>query len=301
MQLEHIALFNKIAKTKSISKVAQASHLSQPALSLQMRRLEDEIGQKLFERSNKGIELTPAGEILQKYAEQFNRIYENFMEDIDNLQSSEGPFRIAAFPDVANYAIPCTLFAANRAFPNHVFYLSSMSNEEVVQSVLSGQVDTGFVLGQRAEPELFCKPAFCDKECLVAHYDYACDNIKKMVDIKKHPLLLLHEQQQEHHPLQEYLRAYGMQLADFDISCQVDSTESAKSAVLAKQGLAFLPYMSIKKELYLKQIKIVELEEIPIDYCVYVITRNLSVQRGVNEKKQEIIRYIINTVSNSIC
>ena len=60
MQLEHIMLFSKIAEEKSISRVAQASHISQPALSQQMQRLEEEVGQKLFERSNRGIELTEA-------------------------------------------------------------------------------------------------------------------------------------------------------------------------------------------------------------------------------------------------
>ena len=299
MQLEHIALFNQIAKAKSISKVAQVSHLSQPALSLQMQRLEDEIGQKLFERSNKGIELTPAGIILQKYAEQFNNIYANFFKDIEQLQSSESPFRIAAFSDVANYAIPCTLFNANNAFPSYTFYLSSMTNDEVVRSVLCGHADIGFIVGDCNNADLVCAEAFSDKVYLVACNNYNTSHIKKLEDVLQCPLLLLNDQTNNNHPLPICLDQRGYSMEDFKIASRFDTTESIKSAVLGWHGIAFLPYMSIKQEVYLKQFKIIELEDFDFRYQINLISQPLTEMSDVCKK--DIINYMIKTVSQSIC
>ena len=84
MLLENVIMFSKVASQKSISKVAAANHISQPALSQQMQRLEEELGTKLFVRSNRGIELTEAGHIMQRYAVFFEKNYEN-LQRLDKL------------------------------------------------------------------------------------------------------------------------------------------------------------------------------------------------------------------------
>ncbi len=299
MQLEHIALFDKIAKAKSISKVAKISHLSQPALSLQMQRLEDEIGHKLFERSNKGIELTNAGQILEKYAQQFSSTYENFLNDISQLDTAESPFRIAAFPDAANYAIPCTLFTANKAFPCYTFYLSSMSNEEIIRAIQCEHTDIGFIIGSYPAKDLLCKEAFTDKLRLVAHSSYDTSDITKIKDILKYPLLVLNEQLQPRHPLPKYFNQQGIAIESFNIVSHFDTTESIKCGVAACHGMAFLPYMAIKQELYLKQFKTVDLEDFDFRYEINLITKPLT---DVNDVcKKDIINYIIKIAEKSIC
>lgn len=299
MQLEHIALFKKVAEAKSISKVAQVSHLSQPALSLQMQRLEDEIGQKLFERSNKGIELTPAGNILLKYAEEFNAIHDSFIRDIEQLQNAESPFTIAAFPDAANYAIPCTLFTANKVFPSYTFYLSSMPNEEVIRAIKYGRADIGFIIGSPAGDELLCQKAFSDRVYLVAHNSYHTARIKHLSDICKLPLLMLNDQLHKQHPLLIFLAEHGYSVDDLTIASRFDTTESIKSGVAARHGIAFMPYMAIKQELYLKQFKIIELEDFDFHYEINLISKPLTDVSDVCKK--DIINYVISIAEKSIC
>ena len=130
MQLEHLDLFLKIAQEKSISKVASASHISQPALSLQMQKIEDTLGCKLFERSNRGIQLTEAGIITKRYAAQLMFTYDQFMEELHNLRNNNDTCRVAATLVAANYAIPCTLVKAKEKFPDFIFTLSSMPTSQ---------------------------------------------------------------------------------------------------------------------------------------------------------------------------
>ena len=137
MLLEQISMFSRIAKEQSISKAAQAIHISQPALSQQMQRLEEELGVKLFERSNRGIILTRAGEVMQKYSEQFLETYSNLKEELASLESYNGTFRIAATPVACNYALPCSLFKVNHKYPSYSFSLNSVPSTEVIHRVLS--------------------------------------------------------------------------------------------------------------------------------------------------------------------
>ncbi|MEG0542484.1 MAG: LysR family transcriptional regulator, partial [Angelakisella sp.] len=271
MQLEHIILFSKIAREKSISKVANSSHISQPALSQQMQRLEEEVGQKLFERSNRGIELTHAGVIMEKYATQFMQVYNNFRQDMDNLQANFGTVRIAATPVAANYALPCSLFKVKHRFPDNDFSLTDICSQEVVQQVLGGNADIGFIVGRSNDPDLVCREAFSDKIYLVSKADYHIPESLTLDELKKYPIIMLNESSGSYRLVCDYLEKQGQNVQDLKVACSLGSTESVKSAVLAQHGLAFLPYMAIKKEIYQKQIKIINLKNFDLNCNVYSI------------------------------
>ncbi|MEG2073289.1 MAG: LysR family transcriptional regulator [Angelakisella sp.] len=299
MQLEHIILFSKIAREKSISKVAANSHISQPALSQQMQRLEEEVGQKLFERSNRGIELTHAGVIMEKYATQFMQVYSNFRQDMDNLQSNFGTVRIAATPVAANYALPCSLFKVKHRFPDNEFSLIDVCSQEVIQQVLGGNADIGFVVGRSDNPGLICREAFSDKIYLVAKSDYYVPEAISMEELRRLPLIMLGESSGTYRLVCDYLTRQGYDVQKFNVAANLGSTESVKSAVLAQHGLAFLPYMAIKKEIYQKQLKIINLKNFDLNCDVYSIHR--PKEAVDNDELFSIIKYFITTVTKSIC
>ena len=299
MQLEHIMLFSKIAEEKSISRVAQASHISQPALSQQMQRLEEEVGQKLFERSNRGIELTEAGQVMQRYAAQFIHIYDNFREDMNNLSTRTGTFRVAATPVAANYALPCSLFKVNYKFPSYNFSLVGAPSSEVILKVQAGEADMGFIVDKTEAPGLFCTEAFSDKVYLVANSSYNVPETIALESLKKYPLVLLSETFSSYRLLLKYLKARGHDISQYRVLYHLDSTESVKSSVINQFGMAFLPYMAIKKEIYQKQLKVVQVQDFDLNYDVYSIYR--SKEDVGNDGVYAIIKYFENTVKRSIC
>ncbi len=299
MQLEHILLFYKIANAKSISKVASANHISQPALSQQMQRLEEEVGQRLLERSNRGIELTRAGVVMQKYAEQFLQVYENFQEDMQHLQTSFGNVRIAATPVAASYALPCTLFKVKQRFPDCGFSLNAVHSHDVIQRVENGGADIGFIAGDCPTPGLIRAEAFSDKIYLVAKTSYPIAEKITLKTLYQHPLVMLDESFSSYRLVRNTLLQQGAEVEKLHIMCHLDSTESVKSAVLAQHGLAFLPYMAIKKEIYQKQLKIIQLENFDMNCDVYSIHR--PKEKIGNDDLYNIIKYFITTVNKSIC
>lgn len=299
MQLEHIILFNKIAAEKSISRVAAASHISQPALSQQMQRLEEEVGVKLFERSNRGIELTEAGKVMQKYAAQFMRTYENFKEEIDNLQNNSGTFRISATSVAGNYAIPCTLFKVKSKFPKFTFSLASVPSSEVIRQVLEEQADVGFVVGAVGEAGLTCKKSFSDKIYLVAAKDYNVRESISIDDLRKYPLIMLNENFSSYRLLLSQIRSIGHDISDFKVLYHLDSTESVKASVIGKYGMAFLPYMAIKKELYQGQMKLVEAQNFHLSYDVSIIYKSKNILSA--SPLSAVTKYFEHIITTSIC
>lgn len=299
MLIEQIYMFHRIASEKSISRAALASHISQPALSQQMHRLEEELGVTLFERSNRGITLTDAGEVMEKYSRQFIETYHNLKEELENLQSYSGTFRVAATYVACNYALPCCLYKMNRKFPNYSINLSSASSREVIRRVQQGQADLGFVVGEVQEENLDCNLVFSDRICLVASKDYHIADSILLEELKRVPLLMLNEQFSSYRLLHQYLARKGYPVERLKVLFHLDSTESVKSTVMAGHGLAFLPYMTVKKEAYQQLVKIVHVEDFDLTYDVYSISRLREARE--NPKLYEIARYFKSIVSKSIC
>ena len=107
MHIESLEYFQKIAEVKSISKVANSSHISQPALSQQIQKLEDSLGKQLFLRSNRGVKLTEAGEIVLKYADNIIRTYNKMLSELTEQENEE--IKIAGEYTIATYCLPCAL------------------------------------------------------------------------------------------------------------------------------------------------------------------------------------------------
>ncbi len=299
MLIEQIFMFDRIAKEKSISKAAVASHISQPAVSQQMQRLEEELGVKLLERSNRGIMLTPAGEVMQKYSEQFLETYANLKEELENLQTHSGTFRIVATPVACNYALPCCLYKVNHKYPNYSFSLNSSPSSEVIHRIERGQADLGFVVGKIESEKLVCTQAFCDKICLVASSGFHIPERITLDELKRIPMIMLNEQFSSYRLLRRYLDQQGHPVEKFKVMFQMDSTESVKSTVMAGHGVAFLPYITIKKEVYQKQIKMITVTDFDLTYDVYSIYHNREARE--NQNMEEIVKYFISIVSKTIC
>jgi len=299
MQLEHLELFLKIAKEKSISKVADISHISQPALSLQMQKIEEVLGCRLFERSNRGIQLTDAGHLMQRYATQLIFTYNQFLEELENLRNNNETCRVIATHVAANYAIPCTLVKAKEHFPGFTFTLASMSSHEVIRHVQGNQADIGFIVGEANKPNLYCRNIISDQIVLVAAKEYQVKDSLTLEELKAYPLIMLDENYSSYNMIEQQLKSLGFSLGDFNVSYNLDYTEGVKSMVVGQNGLAFLPYMAVKKEIYHKQLKIVEIRDLTLRYDLSIIYN--ARKENCNFQMATVKRYFENIVPTTIC
>lgn len=298
MHIEYLKYFYEVASVKSISKVANSSHISQPALSQQIQRLEDSLGFKLLERSNKGVELTDAGRIVEKYAKNLIRYYDNMVEDLVAINKKNCTIRIEACTTMATYALPCTIYRIKEQFPSYNYCLISNLSDIVENNVINDACDIGFVQGKPKDPDIVSSKVGTDRMVLVASSDFNIRNEVMLEELVKYPFVMLHDQDKCRRQVDDVLRENGLDLGKLNVLFNLDSTESVKSSVLKGHGLSFLPYISVKKELYTKQLREITVPGLEINYEVYIIYRR---DRDMSRYLRDFIQFLKKIGEKSFC
>jgi DNA-binding transcriptional LysR family regulator len=156
MNLNCFLTFARVAKLRSLTRAAEQLNLGQPAVSGQLRQLQDWVGEPLYERTGHQITLTPAGLGLLEYAERLERDYRDVQDYIRRLQQvNVGTLRIGSTITIASYYLPRCLVKLQTAYPGLSVYMRTGNTQEIVHG-LSG-LDLAFIEGP-VERELLPAP-----------------------------------------------------------------------------------------------------------------------------------------------
>lgn len=298
MHIEYLKYFCEIACVRSISKVAVNSHISQPALSQQIQRLEDSLGYKLLERSNKGVELTEAGLIVAKYAQNLVKAYENMTEDLAAINKKSRTIRIEACPTMSTYALPCTIYKVKEHFQDCDYNLTSNLSYDVENNVLNDICDVGFIQGKPNDSSLIASKIGTDRMVLTAAANFKIEDEITIEELSGYPIIMLDEKHNSRKQIDDIIKEKGMDLSDYNVLFTLDSNESVKSSVLKGYGVSFLPYISIKKELYTKQLKTINVVDLDVNYEIYIIYKK---NNNMNKRVREFIHYLKEIGEKSFC
>lgn len=155
MELRQLRYFLVVAEEMHFRKAADRLHLAQPSLTVQIQNLEEELGVKLFERSNRRVRLTSAGERLLKETRQIllgvNRAVQGTREVADG---TAGTLSIAFISTALVGVLPCVLSSFIAQAPGVDIELEEMDPEEQIQHILRGRADIGFIHGIVSDPQL---------------------------------------------------------------------------------------------------------------------------------------------------
>ncbi len=284
MHIESLEFFQRIAEIRSISKVANNSHISQSALSQQMQKLEDALGHKLFIRSNRGVKLTPAGEIVLKYTDNMLRTYKKMLDGLYNQESNE--IKIEAEFTIATYCLPCALLKMKDKYPTHEYNLISATSDKIKDDVLNDICEIGFVTCCYGKETLTCQRLIDEKVVLISLPNYDIPEKLELKEIVNHPLIILKGNCIIKENLKRGLAKNDYSLEDLDVLAKLETTEAIKTLVLKGYGLALVPYNSIKKELSTRELKISRVKDFNLDYSIYLINK-------ANNKLSEQVREFI--------
>lgn len=144
MLLRHINYFLAVAEHRSFTRAAQALHVSQPALSQQIRQLEEHLGAALFDRSGRSIRLTDAGEVYLNYARRTRQGLEEgkrAIHDVADLR--RGLLRIAVTPTFTAWLVGPLLAAFYQRYPDISISIGEMSQESIEERLCAGELDVG--------------------------------------------------------------------------------------------------------------------------------------------------------------
>ena len=155
MDLDQLHTFLEIVRLKSFSKAAQSCFRTQPAVSAQVRQLEQELNAPLFERLGTKIAITPAGHIFADFAEQILELRRRAQDSINELERvPRGELLIAANEATCIYVLPLVFSEFKKQFPNVQILVDRSYGARVVEAVLDNQADFGITQLPVAEKRL---------------------------------------------------------------------------------------------------------------------------------------------------
>src|SRR3954453_14871843 len=155
LSLRQIRAFVSVAHLKSFTRAAALLHLSQPALTVQIRRLEEALGVKLLDRNSRTVELTRVGRELAPVLQRLLRELDSVVIDTHDLATKRyGVVRIAALPSVAAGLLPDVIATFRDANPRVNFVLKDVIASRVLSLVRSEEVDLGVLGGDLAELDI---------------------------------------------------------------------------------------------------------------------------------------------------
>jgi len=168
MELHQLRYFLAVARTKNFSRAAEQCHVAQPSLSQQIMKLEDELGERLFERTKREVSLTPAGDLLRVHAERVLQEVELARDGVREFRGLvRGRVALGVLPTVAPYFLPQRLRAFSSRFPAVEVVVHEDTTDQLAAAVLAKEVDLALV-SLPVERVGLAAEEFFDEKLLVA-------------------------------------------------------------------------------------------------------------------------------------
>lgn len=239
--------------------------MSQPAVSQYIKTLEDNIGVRLLERTNKYVRLNKAGEIVYHHAKEITGLYTRMQNLIDDLSNQAiGPLSLGASYTFGEYILPHVIAKMKESYPDIHPTLTISNTNEVANLVLSNQLDVGIVEGHFKEEHLFQIEEIAEDYMVViasVHHPLSQRNNEIVVKELEEQTWILREvgsgTRESAEKLFDHLNISPTSIMYFN------STQSIKEAVGAGLGISLLSQWTIQKELHLGELQIVNVRELP--------------------------------------
>jgi DNA-binding transcriptional LysR family regulator len=248
MDFDQLHTFLEIVRLKSFSKAALTCYRTQPAISAQVRQLEQELRADLFERFGSRISLTTAGRIFAEYAEQMLELRRRAQDAVAELENSpRGELAIAANEATCIYVLPKVFSEYRQLFPAVQLQVLRSYGARVVEAVMENSADFGLTQLPVDEKRLQVVNIYHDEIRLIVPARHPLSDKKSVMpqDLVEH-FLILPKQGKTRTRLNEWLEPVE---DDIRISMELDSTEMMKRFVIAGLGASFLAVSNCGEEI----------------------------------------------------
>jgi DNA-binding transcriptional LysR family regulator len=252
MDTRQLAAFCAVVERKSFSQAAERLGVTQPAVSLQIRSLEQRLGRRLLDRSGRRVEPTEAGRRLYASAQRLLAAEEHLLEDLDadDEGAITGTLELGASTGPGGTVVPLLLCDFQEQHPNVRVRLTVSDTQTVVDRVGERELELGIVGAGRRHRGIAFEPFFRDEVVLAcpSGHRFAGKTIS-LDDLKGEKLIVMQEGAGVRQVIEDELRKAGMRLRDLDVHLELGLQESVRSAVVAGHGIAFISRLAIEADL----------------------------------------------------
>jgi DNA-binding transcriptional LysR family regulator len=258
-----LQVFHTVARLLSFTKAAESLHMTQPAVTFQVRQLEEYFNTRLFDRTHNRISLTEAGETVYQYAD---RIFEQYaeMENAVREMTGEisGSLTIGASTTIAEYMLPALLGDFRTQYPDVTIHLKVSNTDGIVTMVENNTIDLGVVEAPVGNKNLVVDK--CRDDRLVAivppGHELASRKVIKMTELLDYPFICREEGSGTREVIEGHICKTDECRHTMKIAMELGSPEAVKGAVEAGMGISVVSNATIQKELRLGTLVAVQID-----------------------------------------
>jgi DNA-binding transcriptional LysR family regulator len=268
--LRQLKVFETAARLLSFSRAAEELHLTQPAVSTQIKLLQQHAGLPLFEQLGKKVYLTPAGSELLRYSRAIIELFRQAGEAMAARQGVSGGTLNVAVISAGDYFFPQLLAEFARAAPGVKLNLGVFNREQLLQQLSDNLTDLAVMVRPPRELDTVNEAFAPHPYVIVARPDHPLAKRRRIpMQVLLHERFITRERGSDTWNSME--DGFGAQLAKLDIAMEIRSTETIKQAVIAGLGLSFLSAHTIGRELDMRQLAVLDVVGFPVLLQWYVV------------------------------
>lgn len=287
-----LQVFHTVARLLSFTKAAEHLHMTQPAVTFQVRQLEEYFNTRLFDRTHNRISLTAAGEKVYHYAEQIFVLYGEMENAVRGLTGEvSGVLMIGASTTIAEYMLPALLGDFKAKYPDVQIRLQVANTDHIVSLVENNSIDLGVVEGSVSNKNLVVETCRMDQMVLVVpnSHDLTGEESVSLDRIADYPYICREEGSGTREVFLDYLNASGIDSCSLNIVMELGSPEAVKGAVEAGMGISIMSRATIAKELALGTLVAINIDP-PIERPFSFVHQKQKFRLRAIEKLLEFAR-----------
>lgn len=258
-----LQVFSSVARLLSFTKAAEVLHMTQPAVTFQIRQLEDYFNTRLFDRTHNRVNLTEAGECVKQYADQILSLYNEMDNEVRRMTGDvSGLLVIGASTTIGEYVVPKLLGEFKMAYPEVQVRLQVANTQGIIAMVENNELDVGIVEGSVSNKNLATEIYQEDELVFVCPPDHELAKQPKVNvnDIKEFPFVAREEGSGTREVIENYFSQAGLDFSDLHLVMEFGSPESIKSAVASGLGISIMSRATLEKEIKMDVLSAISLK-----------------------------------------
>lgn len=288
-----LRVFRVVADTLNFRRAADELHLTQPAITSQIKSLEESLGIALFDRISRDIKLTPAGTTLLQYVRQIEAVTNEAVAALAPFGGQEGlEISIGASHTIAVYLLPQLLVPLLKEWPKLRIHIMGGSTNEILHALTMHQIAIGLIEAPAFRPDLKIEVFGKDELMLIVRPDHRWAEKAELraAELVQEPILLREVGSGMRKFVEDYLEANGVLRQQLRTAIDMNSSEGILAAVEAGLGVGFIPSAASKKALQTESIKEVSLANGPIRRELSVVLLNGPEPKGPVGQLLQLLR-----------
>lgn len=296
MDLHYLEIFNTVAKYTSFKKASEVLHISQPALSIQVKKLEAQTGLKLFYKIGNKIYLSDSGNMLYDYTKKIFTIIEEMENNITNLKEViGGTINLGGSNTPGTYILPKVIGEMKKKYPSVIVNLHIADTSEITNLIENGTLDVAVNGGNCIyNSNIYVEKLFDDRLVMVASPDNKlCE--KSTIDIEDltDTSFIVHSTtSQLYTNFKKFTEEAGI---SENISMYLGSIDAIKYAIYADLGISIMPYYAVKFEIEMGLLKELNIKSKDFSYPYSLIYNKNKYLSTATLKFIEILKQVCQT------